>query len=151
LIDQAAENWKQKFLQTTEYRRYINDPLKQLGTQQPAKRKKKRRLGILGTVRQFFTLSRRYLEVLLKDKLNLLILFAQAPIIALLTFRWVQAERWFILYSHLFPGSHIGFGREIIRERPIINAANGHQNPSVSGSKLSSSMIVSLRAMLFVP
>ncbi|MGH9819888.1 MAG: FHA domain-containing protein, partial [Pyrinomonadaceae bacterium] len=85
-IEQAAETWKAKFLQTAQYRQYVNDPLKQLGTLEPAKRKKKRRLGIFGSIRQFFTLSRRYFEVLLKDKLNLFILLAQAPIIALLTF-----------------------------------------------------------------
>ena len=52
----------------------------------PAGKQKKRRLGIVGAVRQWLTLSRRYFEVLFKDKLNLFILFAQAPVIALMTF-----------------------------------------------------------------
>ncbi len=47
---------------------------------------KKRRLGIFGAIRQWLTLSRRYSEVLFRDKFNLFILFAQAPIVAFLTF-----------------------------------------------------------------
>jgi ABC-type multidrug transport system ATPase subunit/pSer/pThr/pTyr-binding forkhead associated (FHA) protein len=123
-IEQAAEDWKQKFLQTVHYRKYVHDPLKQLGTLEPAKRRKKRRLGIFGSVRQFFTLSRRYLEVLLQDKLNLFILFAQAPIIALLTFFVMGSTRprdfvYFVLaLVAIWFGTSVS-AREIIRERPI--------------------------------
>lgn len=123
-IEQTAETWKTKFLQTTQYREYVNDPLKQLGTLEPAKRKKKRRLGIFGSIRQFFTLSRRYLEVLLKDKLNLFILLAQAPIIALLTFFVMGSTKprdfvYFVLaLVAIWFGTSVS-AREIIRERPI--------------------------------
>lgn len=124
LIDQTAENWKQRFLNTPQYAKYINDPLRQLGALEAAKRKKKQRLGIFGSIRQFFTLSRRYLEVLLKDKLNLFILFAQAPIIALLTFFVMGSTRprdfvyFVIALVAVWFGTSVA-AREIIRERPV--------------------------------
>ena len=84
--EQTAEEWKQKFLRTPEFDSHVQQPLRELGGLEIGKRGKKRRLGVFGTIRQTATLSRRYLEVLVKDKLNLFILFAQAPIIAFLTF-----------------------------------------------------------------
>lgn len=124
IIDQTAESWKQKFLQTAQYRKYVHDPLKELGTLEPAKRRKKRRLGVFGAIRQFFTLSRRYLEVLFKDKINLFILFAQAPIIAVLTFFVMGSSRprdfvYFVLaLVAIWFGTSVS-AREIIRERPV--------------------------------
>ena len=160
LIEQAAENWKQKFLQTQEYRRYVNDPLKQLGTLAPAKRKKKRRLGIFGTVRQFFTLSRRYLEVLLKDKLNLFILFSQAPVLALLTFFVMGSTRprdfvYFVLaLVSIWFGTSVA-AREIIREWPIYRRermVNLGILPYYGSKLFILGIIVSLQClMLFVP
>ena len=43
-------------------------------------------MGVIDAVRQWGTLTRRYFEVLTRDKFNLLILFGQAPIIAFLTY-----------------------------------------------------------------
>ncbi|MEP6849804.1 MAG: FHA domain-containing protein [Acidobacteriota bacterium] len=124
LIDQTAETWKQKFLQTPQFRKYIQEPLKELGTLDAAKRRKKRRLGIFGAIRQFFTLSRRYLEVLFKDKINLFILLLQAPIIAVLTFFVMGSTRprdfvYFVLaLVSIWFGTSVA-AREIIRERPV--------------------------------
>jgi hypothetical protein len=83
---QAAEEWKLKFAKTAQYRKNISEPLKEIGAAQSGSAHQKKRLGVSGAFRQFFTLSRRYAEALFKDRLNLLILFAQAPIIAVLTF-----------------------------------------------------------------
>ncbi|HSK70760.1 MAG TPA: FHA domain-containing protein, partial [Pyrinomonadaceae bacterium] len=86
VTEQVAEEWKQKFTQTPEYRKNVYEPLKQIGQQQSGGVHKKRRLGIFGAVRQWLTLSRRYWEVLWRDKFTLFILFAQAPIVAFLTY-----------------------------------------------------------------
>jgi len=160
IIDQTAETWKQKFLQTGQYRKYVHDPLKELGTLEPAKRRKKRRLGIFGTFRQFFTLSRRYLEVLFKDKLNLFILFAQAPIIAILTFFVMVNDRprdfvYFVLaLVAIWFGTSVS-AREIIRERPVYRRermVNLGILPYLASKLFILGIIVSLQClMLFVP
>ena len=121
---ETAEEWRQKFRATRQYTQNISDPLKQLGTLPPSGNVKRRRLGIAGTLNQWLTLSRRYFEVLLKDKFNLLILMAQAPIIALLTFFVLGSERprdfaYFILtIVSVWFGTSVA-AREFIRERPV--------------------------------
>lgn len=126
VTERVAENWKQKFTKTPQYKQYIHEPLKQLGQLESQGVQKKRRLGIVGAIGQWFTLSRRYAEVLLKDKLNLFILFAQAPIVALLTFLVVGANQprdvvYFVLsLVSVWFGTSVS-AREIIRERPIYN------------------------------
>lgn len=122
--EQQAEHWKKNFLQTPQYRELIEKPLKQTDFQPQGGRARKRRLGILGSLRQWVTLSLRYLEVLLKDKLNLFILFAQAPIIALLTFFVMGANRprdfvyFVIALVAVWFGASVS-AREIIRERAV--------------------------------
>lgn len=124
VTEKVAEDWKQKFLKTPQYKENVFDPLKSLGGAQSQGIHKRRRLGILGAIRQFFTLSRRYLEVLFKDKLNLFILFAQAPIVALLTFLVMDSKQprdfvYFVLaLVSVWFGTSVA-AREIIRERPI--------------------------------
>lgn len=124
ITEQTAEEWKQKFTKTPQYQHNVYEPLKEIGKIQSAGVQKKRRLGIFGAVRQFFTLSRRYAEVLLKDKLNLFILFAQAPIIALLTFFVMGANspRDFVYFVLSLVAVWFGTSvsaREIIRERAV--------------------------------
>ncbi|HYJ91527.1 MAG TPA: ATP-binding cassette domain-containing protein, partial [Pyrinomonadaceae bacterium] len=124
IIDHVANEWKQKFLGTPQYRSNIEEPLKALGTLQHAGVYKKRRLGIFGAIRQWITLSRRYVEVLTKDKLNLFILFVQAPVIAVLTFLVMGANLprdflYFVLsLVAIWFGTSVA-AREIIRERPV--------------------------------
>jgi ABC-type multidrug transport system ATPase subunit/pSer/pThr/pTyr-binding forkhead associated (FHA) protein len=124
ITERVADRWKQRFLATPEYRRYVADPLSELGKTQHAASRKKRRLGILGSIRQWLTLSKRYVEVLSKDKLNLLILFAQAPVIALLTFFVMGSDQprdfvYFVLsIVAVWFGTSVA-AREIIRERPV--------------------------------
>ncbi len=122
--DDAATGWQRKFATTPQYREYIAEPQKELGSLPKSGTGKRRRLGILGSIRQWSTLSRRYIEILLKDKLNLFILLAQAPIIALLTFFVMNREfpRDFVYFVVALVAIWFGLSvaaREIIRERPV--------------------------------
>lgn len=124
VTEKTAENWKQKFVQTPQYQKNVQKPLSELGSLPPSKVRKKRRLGIFGAIGQWVTLSRRYLEVLLKDKLNLFILLAQAPAIALLTFFVMGARQprdfvYFVVALVAFWFGTSVSAREIIRERPV--------------------------------
>ncbi|MBX3296074.1 MAG: FHA domain-containing protein [Acidobacteria bacterium] len=120
----VAETWRRKFASTPVHRQYVEEPLKQLGAVEPSKPGKSSRLGVFGSIRQFFTLSRRYFEVLAKDKLNLAVIFLQAPIIALMTFLVMGREQprdfvYFILaIVSIWFGTAVA-AREIIRERPV--------------------------------
>jgi len=126
VTEQVAEEWKQKFIQTPQYRKNVYEPLKQLGSLQSPGVQKKRSLGIFGSIRQFMTLSRRYWEVLFRDKLNLFILFIQAPIIAFLTYLVMGEDQprdfaYFVLsLVAVWFGTSLS-AREIIRERPVYN------------------------------
>jgi ABC-type multidrug transport system ATPase subunit/pSer/pThr/pTyr-binding forkhead associated (FHA) protein len=122
--EHAAEDWKQKYLSTPYFNELVQKPLAELGNLQQTGVGKKSRLGIFGSVRQFITLTRRYFQVLLGDKLNLAILFAQAPIIAVLTFLVMGAEspRDFVYFVLALVAIWFGTSvsaREIIRERPV--------------------------------
>ena len=81
-------------------------------------------MGIVGAARQWLTLSRRYWEVLRRDKINLLILIAQAPLIALMTYFVMNADDprdfvYFILsLVAVWFGTSIA-AREIVRERAV--------------------------------
>jgi ABC-type multidrug transport system ATPase subunit/pSer/pThr/pTyr-binding forkhead associated (FHA) protein len=126
ITEQVAEEWKQKFIQTPQYRKNVFEPLKELGSLQSPGVQKKRGLGIFGSIRQFLTLSRRYWEVLFRDKLNLFILFAQSPIIAFLTYLVMGDDQprdfaYFVLsLVAVWFGTSVS-AREIIRERPVYN------------------------------
>ncbi len=122
--DSTAENWKQKFARTPQFRQNVYEPLKELQKLPASGISQQRRLGLIGSFTQWLTLSRRYLEVLLKDKLNLFILFAQAPIIALLTFFVIDSQKprdfaYFIpAIVSIWFGTSVA-AREFIRERPV--------------------------------
>lgn len=121
---ETAENWKQKFVQTPQYKKNVFEPLKQLEKSESSNAKQSHRLGIFGAIRQFFTLSRRYAEVLLRDKLTLFILLAQAPIIAIMTFLVMSDDQprdfvYFILsLVSVWFGTSVA-AREIVKEKPI--------------------------------
>lgn len=124
ITEHVANEWKQRFLQTPQYRTNINEPLSSLGSLEHARVYKKRRLGIFGAIRQWLTLSRRYVEVLGKDKLNLVILLIQAPVIAALTFVVMGSNlpRDFVYFVLSLVAIWFGTSvaaREIIRERPV--------------------------------
>ena len=124
ITEGVAESWKQKFLKTPQYKTNVYEPLKQIKKAKTGKAKKSHRLGIFGSIRQWMTLSSRYARVLLKDKFNLFILFAQAPIIAILVF-FVMGEnqpRDFAYFAlslcAIWFGTSVG-AREIVREKQI--------------------------------
>jgi ABC-type multidrug transport system ATPase subunit len=160
VTEQVAEEWKQKFLQTPQFRKNVFEPLKELGTLQSQGVQKKRRLGVFGSIRQFLTLSRRYWEVLFRDKLNLLILFAQAPIIAVLTFFVMGKDQprdfaYFVLsLVAVWFGTSVS-AREIIRERAVYNRermVNLGLLPYVGSKIFILGIIVGLQCfMLFAP
>lgn len=126
VTEQVAEEWKQKFINTPQYRKNVYEPLKELGSLQSPGVQKKRSLGVFGSIRQFMTLSRRYWEVLFRDKLNLFILMIQAPIIAVLTYLVMGEDQprdfaYFVLsLVAVWFGTSVS-AREIIRERPVYN------------------------------
>src|SRR5207244_6767657 len=90
--EQVADEWKRKFQATEQYRRNVVEPLSVLPRDGRAAAPPKRRTSPADSIRQWGTLTRRYFEVLSRDKFNLLILFGQAPIIAFLTYLVVGAK-----------------------------------------------------------
>jgi ABC-type multidrug transport system ATPase subunit/pSer/pThr/pTyr-binding forkhead associated (FHA) protein len=160
VTEQVAEDWKQQFKQTPQYKKNVYEPLKEIGNVQSHTVRKKRRLGLFGSIRQFLTLSRRYWEVLSRDKFNLFILFIQAPIIAVLTYL-VMGEnqpRDFAFFVMSLVAVWFGTSlsaREIIRERAVYNRermVNLGLMPYVFSKLFILGIIVGLQClMLFVP
>jgi len=124
IAEEVADDWKRRFLQTEQYRMNVEIPLRSVSAGAHVTAPTKRRGSFGDWLRQWATLSRRYLEVLAADKFNLLILFGQAPIIALLTYLVVgsKAPRDFIYFVlalvSLWFGTSVA-AREIIRERAV--------------------------------
>jgi len=124
LTEQAADTWKRKFIATPQYNEFVASQQRSIGETNSSGVGKRSRLGIFGAFRQWMTLSRRYFEVLFKDKLNLLILFSQAPLIALLTFFVLGNDlprdlAYFVLaLVAMWFGTSVS-AREIIREKPV--------------------------------
>jgi ABC transport system ATP-binding/permease protein len=124
ISEQVADDWKKKFQSTEQYRRNVVDPLSVLPRDGRTAAPARRRMGIIDTVRQWGTLTRRYFEVLTRDKFNLLILFGQAPIIAFLTYLVVPNDSprdfpYFVLaLVAIWFGTSVS-SREIIRERAV--------------------------------
>ena len=124
IAEEVADDWKRKFQSTETYRRNVVEPLSVLPRDGRAAAPPKRHTTIVDAVRQWGTLTRRYLEVLSRDKFNLLILFGQAPIIAFLTYLVVGAKSprdfpYFMLaLVSIWFGTSVA-SREIIRERAV--------------------------------
>ena len=122
--EEVADEWKKRFLETEQYKRNVEVPLRSVSSATKTKAPARRRGTFGDWLGQWRTLSRRYLEVLSADKFNLLILFGQAPIIALLTYVVVgpKAPRDFIYFIlalvSLWFGTSVS-AREIIRERAV--------------------------------
>src|ERR1044071_6201825 len=92
IAEDVAEEWKQRFQKTPQHRQHIVEPLAGLKGQKQGAPITARRPTVTDSLRQWATLARRYVEVLSRDKFNLLILFGQAPIIAFLTYLVVGAN-----------------------------------------------------------
>jgi ABC-type multidrug transport system ATPase subunit len=123
IADAVAEEWRLSFMRTEVYKRHVAQPLSQL-RQQNEVAAVYRPLGIIDSLLQWSTLVRRYAQVLVSDRLHLLILLAQAPIIALLTYMVVgeQDPRDFLFFVlalvPLWFGTSVA-AREIVRERSV--------------------------------
>ena len=156
IAEQVAEEWKKRFRQTPQYQRNIVQPLAGLKGQPAAAPAVARRPTVTDSLRQWATLARRYMEVLSRDKMNLLILFGQAPIIAFLTYLVVGKDQprdfpYFMLaLVAIWFGTSVS-AREIIRERPVYNRermVNLGLLPYVGSKLLVLSIIVGLQCVL---
>ena len=154
--EEVADEWKRRFMLTEQYKRNVADPLTEVSSSPRQAAPAKRRTTIGELLRQWATLSRRYLGVLARDKFNLLILFAQAPIIALLTYLVVgsNAQRdfpYFILaLVALWFGTSVA-SREVIRERAVYNRermVNLRLLPYVGSKLFVLMLIVSFQCLL---
>ena len=124
VTERESKRWKDKFEETPQFEENVKEPLSEVEIKPKKAAGKKNRLGIFGSVRQWFTLSKRYLSVLAKDKFNLFILFAQAPVIAILVFFVMgsQFPRDFAYFALALCAIWFGTSvasREIVRERKI--------------------------------
>lgn len=159
IAEEVAEEWKERFKRTEPYRHNVAEPGIEDGG--PAEAAPSREgWGLAGAARQCTTLTRRYAEVLWCDKLNLLILFGQAPIIALLIYLVVgaKATRDFPYFMLALSATWFGASlsaREIIRERPVYNRermVNLKLFPYVGSKLLVLSGVVGLQcSLLFAP
>jgi ABC transport system ATP-binding/permease protein len=156
IAEQVAEEWKQRFTKTEEYRRNILEPLGALKGQQHTVAPTRHRPTVTDGLRQWKTLAQRYIEVLRHDKFNLLILFGQAPIVAFLTYLVVTKENsrdfpFFVLaLVSVWFGTSIA-AREIIKERAVYNRermVNLGLLPYVGSKLLVLSLIVGLQCIL---
>ncbi len=156
ISEQVAEDWKRKFQATEQYRRNVVEPLSGLPRDGRAAAPPRRHMSIVDTVRQWATLTRRYLAVLSRDKFNLMILFGQAPIIAFLTYLVVGAKSprdfpYFMLaLVAIWFGTSVA-SREIIRERAVYTRermVNLRLLPYVASKLFVLSLIVSVQCLL---
>jgi ABC-type multidrug transport system ATPase subunit len=120
----SAESLRESYAASPDFQRYVAEPRSQISATAPTARQKKSRLGLVGSIRQWLTLSRRYFEVLFKDKLNIALILAEAPIVALITLAAVdpRGPRDFIYFILAIVAIWFGTSisaREIVRERPI--------------------------------
>ncbi len=124
LTEQIADDRKKKFNATPQYYDFIASQQRSIAEVKSGGIGKRSRLGVVGSFGQWITLSRRYFEVLSKDRLNLFILFSQAPVIALLTFfvlgnNLPRDLAYFVLaLVAIWFGTSVS-AREIVREKPV--------------------------------
>ena len=156
IAEQVAEDWKHKFQATPQYRHNVVEPLSLLPRDKPAAAPPKRRASPVDAVRQWGTLTRRYLEVLSRDKFNLLILFGQAPIIAFMTYLVVGSKSprdfpfFMLALVAIWFGTSVA-SREIIRERAVYareRMVNLRLLPYVSSKLFVLALIVSFQCLL---
>jgi ABC-type multidrug transport system ATPase subunit/pSer/pThr/pTyr-binding forkhead associated (FHA) protein len=156
ISEEVAEEWKQRFQKTEQYQRNIVQPLSGLRRDAQTSAPARRRATVTDALRQWATLARRYMEVLGRDKFNLLILFGQAPIVAFLTYLVVGKDQprdfpYFVLaLVAVWFGTSVA-AREIIRERAVYNRermVNLGLLPYIGSKLLVLSLIVGLQVVL---
>ena len=163
VTEQVAEDWKQSFQRTDEFRRNVYEPLDKLVKDAQTNKKPrppKRRLGIFGAIRQTATLTNRYAAVLLKDRFNLAILLLQSPVIAIMILLVMTATQprdfiYFVLsLVAVWFGTSVA-AREIVRERQVYKRermVNLGLLPYIGSKLIVLGFIVALQCLLlFVP
>jgi ABC transport system ATP-binding/permease protein len=152
----VADDWRSRFLATELYRRYIWQPLSLVEQETKKAPAARRRRSIIDSFLQWVTLIRRYTEVLARDKLNLFILFAQAPVIGLLTYLVVGEHdprdfAYFMLaLVSIWFGTSVA-ARELVKERPVYTRermVNLGLLPYVGSKLFVLSFVVGLQAAL---
>jgi ABC-type multidrug transport system ATPase subunit/pSer/pThr/pTyr-binding forkhead associated (FHA) protein len=143
-VDAEPERWAALYRQSPEYLRYVQGPQAQsrnlASAQTPAAAPQHATPSGAGSWRQFRLLTRRYFELLLRDPTNVLILLAQAPIIAVFIVILARSNVLRTVSTHadlaqpldiyaqrtlfIMTASAIWFGtinaaREIVKETPI--------------------------------
>jgi ABC-type multidrug transport system ATPase subunit len=156
ISEEVAEEWKRRFQQTPQYQNFVIKPLSGLRRDAQTHPPAKRRPTVTDALRQWATLARRYMEVLGRDKFNLLILFGQAPIVAILTYLVVgktdprDFPYFVVALVAVWFGTSVS-AREIIRERAVYNRermVNLGLLPYVGSKLLVLSMIVGAQCIL---
>jgi ABC-type multidrug transport system ATPase subunit/pSer/pThr/pTyr-binding forkhead associated (FHA) protein len=156
ISEEVAEEWKRRFQQTPQYQNFVVKPLSGLRRDAQTVAPARRRPTVTDSLRQWATLARRYMEVLGRDKMNMLILFGQAPIVAILTYLVVgkDATRDFPFFVLALVAVWFGTSvaaREIIRERAVYNRermVNLGLLPYVGSKLFVLSMIVGVQCVL---
>ena len=156
IVEMTAEQWRQRFMVTETFQRTVFQPLTHLQQRAEVKSAVYRRPGTVESLRQWATLVARYARVLASDKLNLLILFMQAPIIALLTYFVVGAKdsRDFVYFVLALVPVWFGISvaaREIVKERSVFKRermVNLSLLPYVGSKLFTLSCIVSIQCLL---
>lgn len=156
ISEEVADEWKVSFQRTAQYQRNIVQPLSGLRRDVHTAAPARRRVTVTDAVRQWATLARRYMEVLGRDKFNLLILFGQAPIVAFLTYLVVGKDQprdfpFFVLaLVAVWFGTSVA-AREVIRERAVYNRermVNLGLLPYIGSKLLVLSLIVGFQCIL---
>ncbi len=156
ISEDVAEEWKRRFQQTPQYQSNVVQPLSGLKRDHQGAAPARRRATVTDALRQWATLARRYMEVLGRDKFNLFILLAQAPIVAIMTYLVVGADQprdfpFFVLaLVSVWFGTSVA-AREVIRERAVYNRermVNLGILPYIGSKLLVLSLIVGFQCIL---
>jgi len=93
---QKAAQWEQRFQQSPQYRQYVADRQKTLPqAKQKASQSVAQQRPRVNLARQFLILTRRYLELVLHDKLLLTVLLVIMPVIGLLLLL-IAGHNWLV-------------------------------------------------------
>jgi len=135
LENESASTWHERFVASPHYQHYVADRVSDLPTVDAASAdvssKRRKRSFRLFDLRQTLTLTRRYVDLLLADRINLLVLLLQAPLIALvvggvfdtsgepLEQAAAQSQIAFVLVLSSIWFGCINSAREIVKELPV--------------------------------
>lgn len=152
----VAREWECRFRESESYERNVVRPLGELNPVEQDPITARRRPGPIDAVRQCGIFTRRYLEVFARDRVNLLILFGQAPIIGFLTHLVTGAQQprdfpYFMLaLVAVWFGTSVA-AREVVKERPVYKRermVNLRLPPYVASKVFVLSLVVSLQCVL---